>query len=175
MLPWLLLSHTIKSRTRVWENEKFLYASVWLKEGNRLTGYVFTHSPAGCTILLFIFFIESGLEGKNSCSYAPGRDLLWGWWVEERERRGGNDCLRATGGFKFRRLYPGAFDSLLSLSLSLTRTLSLSFSSPATPLLQTTPPLFRSTVTGRREGGSEGSASRGLNGDDSQPLILTAR
>ncbi|XP_048029563.1 pleckstrin homology domain-containing family A member 6 isoform X2 [Megalobrama amblycephala] len=44
----------------------------------------------------------------------------------------------------------------------------------ATPLLQTTPPLFRSTVTGRREGGSEGSASRGLNGDDSQPLILTA-
>lgn len=91
--------------------------------------------------------------------------------------RGGNDCLRATGGFKFRRLYPGAFDSLLSLSLSLTRPLSffLSLSSPATPLLQTTPPLFRSTVTGRREGGSEGSASRGLNGDDSQPLILTAR
>lgn len=122
MLPWLLLSGII--RTQVWENEKFLYASVWLKEGSRLTGYVFTYSPAGCTILPFIFFIESGLEGKNSCSYVPGRDLLWGWWVEERERRGGNDCLRATCGFKFRRLYPGAFDSLLSLSLSLTHPLS---------------------------------------------------
>lgn len=69
-------NHTIESRTRVWENEKLLYVSVWLKKGSRLTGYVFTYSPAGCTILLFIFFIESGLEGKNSCSYAPGRDLL---------------------------------------------------------------------------------------------------
>lgn len=42
----------------------FLYASVWFKEGSRLTGYIFTYGPAGCTILLFIFFIESGLEGK---------------------------------------------------------------------------------------------------------------
>ncbi|XP_043108056.1 pleckstrin homology domain-containing family A member 6 isoform X3 [Puntigrus tetrazona] len=43
----------------------------------------------------------------------------------------------------------------------------------ATPL-QTTPPRFRSTVTRRREGGSEGSASRGLNRDCSQPQKLPA-
>uniref|UniRef100_A0A672STU4 Pleckstrin homology domain containing A6 n=1 Tax=Sinocyclocheilus grahami TaxID=75366 RepID=A0A672STU4_SINGR len=44
----------------------------------------------------------------------------------------------------------------------------------ATPL-QTTPPRFRSTVTRRREGGSEGRALRGLNRDDSQPQKLPAR
>lgn len=38
------------------------------------------------------------------------------------------------------------------------------------PPLHTTPPRFRSTVTGRREGASEGSASRGLNRDHSQTL-----
>jgi len=43
----------------------FLYASVWFKEGSRLTGCIFRYGPAGCTILLFIFFIESGLEGKK--------------------------------------------------------------------------------------------------------------
>uniref|UniRef100_A0A672SS17 Pleckstrin homology domain containing A6 n=1 Tax=Sinocyclocheilus grahami TaxID=75366 RepID=A0A672SS17_SINGR len=43
----------------------------------------------------------------------------------------------------------------------------------ATPL-QTTPPRFRSTVTRRREGGSEGRALRGLNRDDSQPQKLPA-
>lgn len=41
----------------------FLCASIF-KKGSWLTGYIITYGPAGCPILLFVFFIKSGLEGK---------------------------------------------------------------------------------------------------------------
>ncbi len=154
MLPWLSLSGRIMLLKEGTECGKMKSAALlcpsMFKTGSWLTGYIFTYSPAECPILLFLFFIESGFEGKNSCSYAPGRDLLWGWWEEEKERRGRNNCLRATGGFKFHRLYPGAFDSLRSLSLSLSHTHSLTHSpspflthSPSPFLSLRQPPRFR--------------------------------
>lgn len=130
-----------------------------------LTGPLWMYSSP----IYFLYWIWIGWENAFITFYPPsepGRDLLGGWWVEER---GGNDRLTATGGFKFHLLLPWSF---WAFAHSLAHSLSLPFSPPlpATPLPTT--PRFRSSVRRRGEGGREGNASRRPSSGDSQPPKL---